>query len=506
LLQLTEPIWLFALTGITVPVIIHLWNLKKGKTIKVGSIALLSGYSKRPSRSLRVTDLLLLLLRCLFISLLAVLLSKPQWIGRTGVAPKGWVMAEPGSLSVIYPAHKGLIDSLLKKGFEFHYFNAEFRQENLAKALENEKKATLPRGRLSYWSLLKTLDHQLPRDFPVHLFTSNSLARFTGNRPRLLMNLQWHTHTSADSISSWLAAAYLTPADSIHVIEAESHPGSTSFKGYTIAYVDDRNTRFSTRIKTGKLLISGRTQGGASINDQLEVDTSTMRITIFTDKFYNDALYLKAALQAIQQFTARKIAISLVSNNMPPGQDWLFWLSDITVPASIKVNNLFRYEGGKSQLKHTHIRTGKSGLTADPALLNKAVPGNLPTGTSNSLWKDDFGNAVLSREDLGDSHVYHFYSRFDPAWNGLVWSDEFPRIMGELLLENDLTYPGDHSLADKRIIDTLQLQAATSTASVADKPGSVKKSLDLSRIIWLTAFIVFFLERVLSFNHKNEMV
>ena len=65
MLQLLNPIWLFAIGGIVIPLIIHLWNIKKGKTLKVGSISLLGESSRQSAKSLKLIDLLLLFLRCL---------------------------------------------------------------------------------------------------------------------------------------------------------------------------------------------------------------------------------------------------------------------------------------------------------------------------------------------------------------------------------------------------------------------------------------------------------
>ncbi|MEJ0102079.1 MAG: BatA domain-containing protein [Bacteroidota bacterium] len=62
--QLLQPLWLYVLTGISIPVIIHFWNQRPGKILKVGSVSLITDDSKEYKRSLKLSDLLLLLLRC----------------------------------------------------------------------------------------------------------------------------------------------------------------------------------------------------------------------------------------------------------------------------------------------------------------------------------------------------------------------------------------------------------------------------------------------------------
>ncbi|MEP6750371.1 MAG: BatA domain-containing protein, partial [Bacteroidota bacterium] len=61
--QLLQPIWLFALAGVSIPVIIHLWNRKPGKTLKVGSVALVEENILSYKKTIKLSELLLLLLR-----------------------------------------------------------------------------------------------------------------------------------------------------------------------------------------------------------------------------------------------------------------------------------------------------------------------------------------------------------------------------------------------------------------------------------------------------------
>jgi UDP-N-acetylglucosamine:LPS N-acetylglucosamine transferase len=58
----------FALAALSIPVIIHLWNIRPGKTLKVGSISLITEASKSTKRSFKLLDILLLIIRCLLLS------------------------------------------------------------------------------------------------------------------------------------------------------------------------------------------------------------------------------------------------------------------------------------------------------------------------------------------------------------------------------------------------------------------------------------------------------
>lgn len=127
MLQLVQNIWLWALTGLAVPVIIHLWNVAPGKTLKVGSIALFTESARSHAKSLKLSDLLLLLLRCLLLAVLVLLLTQPFWEVDV-TKEKGRVMIEKNSVKDAYSKFRPRIDSLLKAGYAFHYFNPGFEE------------------------------------------------------------------------------------------------------------------------------------------------------------------------------------------------------------------------------------------------------------------------------------------------------------------------------------------------------------------------------------------
>lgn len=500
--QLIEPIWLLAMAGIAIPVIIHLWNIKKGKTLKVGSIAFLIQRSRQSARSLRLSDILLLVLRCLFISLLAMLLSKPLWqqpADQNNI--KGWILIEPGRLTEVYPVFKPLIDSLLHAGFEFHYFREGFKKDDLQTILKNKRDTSIE-SPYSYWSLLQLLERAIPDNLPVQLFTGNRLIQFSGNRPGLSLNLSWHTYTPSDSVFSATAAAYLTSADSIRVIKYISRPTGTSYATQTFAAALHRYTDYFVHIESGKLMIADN----RVIKNEVEVDTTTLRIAIYTDNFINDAYYLKAALEAIQQYTSRKINVSLVRSivEIPPGRHWLFWLSEKPVSKGLHANNIFSYENGKPVRISSSINYHRISLASGQIALYQLISADTSKNIlSESTWQDGFGKPVLLNDKIDNCNIYHFFSRFDPDWNDLVWSDKFAEILLELIL-GDANGFNRNSLTDKRVIDTQQLKPAVTNEKHTTKTRNPVKRSDLSMIIWLAAFTVFFLERILSFNKKKQ--
>jgi len=51
------------------------------------------------------------------------------------------------------------------------------------------------------------------------------------------------------------------------------------------------------------------------------------------------------------------------------------------------------------------------------------------------------------------TNLYHFYSRFDPSWSDLVWSNDFPKMMLKIIINPSKT----DEKYDRRFIDAKQL-------------------------------------------------
>lgn len=481
-----HPIWFFALTAISIPVAIHLWNIRKGKTLKVGSIALITAGSQKRTVSRRLSELLLLLLRCLLLILLAFILAIPLWNrSNNSLKTKGWLLIPGEGAKEAYQKFKPKIDSLIKAGFEFHYFDKGFVKADLNKVLADMTRHS--NSDASYWTLVQQLDGQIAPSLPVYVFTSNGATHFTGEKPQVSLNLRWQTYTSTDSVSRWLGKAWLTNDGDIGVIEGNSNPTGTSYENYFIRS-GDQSTNFDVHADNGKLSVSLKNS-----NEQVPVDTSTWRFAIYTDKNRSDVGYLKAALESVIQFAKHKAIIKQYTdaNQIPPHQHWVFWLSAKPANRQPQYDNLFVYENGKFNHINTWIETESSDQkTALYQSVNAQNKGFV-------LWKDGFGNPVLSLEKRSDKHLYHFYSRFDPAWSDLVWSDEFPKMLLKLIAGTEAEPAAKY---DKRILSNQQIIPL----STGERPVSVEKvtnHIDLSRYMWLMLALMFFTERWLT--HRN---
>ncbi len=506
MLQLLNPLWLWAIAAISIPILIHLWHIKTGKTLKIGSIALLGESARQSSRSFRITDWLLLLLRCLLLILLAFLLTEPFWQKQAQQTKiKGWILIEKEPVKEVYAHFKPQIDSLLKAGYELHQFDASFKALKLQEVLQDtSRKAINPKPR-PYWSLLKLLEQQIQQKMPAYLFTSNQLQHFKGKRPTLNINLNWKTYTPADSVSTWIQNAYFTSTDSIRLLVGESKPAGTSFSTINLQSADRGNSNFKVSFEEGKPVVALKN----SPQKPVSVDTSTLKITIYQNQFPADAAYLNAALQAVKKFSGRKMKIVSASNfnQVSNNQDWIFWLSNENFPSNtsklIAGGNIFGYENGKTQTINSWISSENPG---DPINLYQQI---LPdkrsiNATVENVWQNGFGEPILSNQHLGNRNFYRFYSRFNPSWNDLVWSNDFPKLLLNLILKS-YSQP-DFEVYDKRMINPDQQQILVEKEpDFSSKIAKPKDLTDLKHAFWIALFLVFLVERIVSSQTKKEV-
>ncbi|MGV3602245.1 MAG: BatA domain-containing protein [Dyadobacter fermentans] len=84
-MTLLQPYMLWGLLAVAIPVAIHFWYQKKGRTIAWAATRWLGEQTALRHRGFRLNEVLLMLLRCLLVALLAFILSKPitDWFGGT---------------------------------------------------------------------------------------------------------------------------------------------------------------------------------------------------------------------------------------------------------------------------------------------------------------------------------------------------------------------------------------------------------------------------------------
>jgi hypothetical protein len=290
-MQFLNPIWLWSALGVVIPIAIHLWNQQPGNILEVGSIQFMDPSPSKRSSRLQLTEIWLLILRCLIILLVALFLSKPIWNSSTQHGTKGWVLLPRASAQTAYQTHQFQIDSLLKMGMEIHALESGFPLMNLESTTElSEMDTSHHQAVPNYWKLAIQLEQQAPDHHQLHLFTPELLRYYQGNKPRFNRKINWHTYPLVLKLDTAKAVA-----------------------------------------------------------------KKTIRITLYTDQYQQDLSYVIAAFKAIQELKGNSFSWAIISDPAKiPAADWLFWLSEAPTPKG-KFAHIFSYQIGSVRPIQSHL-------------------------------------------------------------------------------------------------------------------------------------------------------
>src|SRR4051812_18737531 len=106
-MTVANPIFLWCLAGLAIPLTIHLLSRKEGKIVKLGSIRHVQESSTRQFRGIRLNEILLLVLRSALIVVFTLILSGLLFPGARSTK---WVVVEKGLEA--QPRVTAAIDSL----------------------------------------------------------------------------------------------------------------------------------------------------------------------------------------------------------------------------------------------------------------------------------------------------------------------------------------------------------------------------------------------------------
>ena len=291
-----NPMYLWALLGLAVPVAIHLWSKDEGRTIKVGSIANLKESENTQTRTLQLNEWLLLLLRMLAITLLVFILAEP--FAKTKTRNQDLVyLVEPELLKI--DTFKNSIDSLAESK-TVKLFLEDFPEYNVADSVKTV--AT------DYWQLVRDFEN-LKADSLV-VFSKSLVKGFKGKRPEITENVNWVTIDSIQTVEGIVALTQLQ--DSVEVLEVKSTKEKLRFK---------KSVRESAAIQ--------------NLDTDLEIQSlDTLQVYAFAeDSLEADLKFLKTGFESLSTYLKRPIAITDIAPNETPQGGILIWLSTENIPA-----------------------------------------------------------------------------------------------------------------------------------------------------------------------------
>lgn len=298
-MQFTNPIWLWALSGLAIPVGIHLLSRTEGKTMYIGSLRYLKDSPAARFRHLRLNEIGLLLLRCALLALIVFLLAGLTVNFNSEV--RKWIVIEKG---IENSEHYGpMIDSLEKHGFETRLLKPGFPL--LKDSADNQQG-------LDYWGAAEKL-RAMDLD-SVIVVSYGYVNQFRGERISLPASISWFVdEPRADNFVAWKVS---NNVDS--VFTRTGHTSSTV-------------TRFETKKEH-------------AVPENKNTVADTVKISLFSDKeFTYDQKTLTATIDAIQTITPHTLIVSLKSKDElnPADSSWIIWLSHEAFPIDYKKSIAF---------------------------------------------------------------------------------------------------------------------------------------------------------------------
>jgi len=289
--------------GVSIPIAIHLWNRKSGRVIKVGSVRFLHASESSSYSSLRLTEVMLLLLRILLIFLLSLIMSGAYYLSSNS--------------NIDYKTI--LIDQKLKNEGEYvSLFDslAQYESHDL-----NTYVDTLP---LDYWQIIKALGDRSGEEFVV--YSSNPLHLFKGKKVMLPRNVKW-IYLPLNN-KTFIVGAQRFSTDSVLVILGNSNSEVLKIDKYKRHY-----STLTSRVEIGGIEVLFDRGGNQFIYDGDSIPISQQPIikcrVVYDDEFEDDVAYIDAAFKAITTSGSCTINGDYVrtSDYIAESADWFFWLS-----------------------------------------------------------------------------------------------------------------------------------------------------------------------------------
>lgn len=537
MLTLLTPTALLALTGLLVPVAIHLWNRRPGREVAVGSLRWLAAGANRRLRNLKPEQLWLLLLRAALLAVLAVAVAGPVWRQRQPTS-RGVVLLSaevPGTPA--FAAVRPTIDSLRRRGYVVRWLAAGFPKVSgagwRAEAAGRRDSARLvtEAGRQANQWLWARVE-QAAAAFagqPLYVVTPAALAGFEGSHRPLRANITWQALADTTT-ATWLAAADVV-GDSLHLLVGRSSETQTTFRrqrvrkqvgqqplsGQPIRVAGLAPLRLQPSTADGRNPVLVPTNAAPGVATGVAVGILPLVIAIYsTPEYAADARYLEAALRAAAVgLTIPPLLHRVKARPTNIASGWTFWLSNEPLPQEWQKDrrnkaHVWQEAAGPGVADTARLATNAADAT--PVTIFRRGTGASPKA-ARPLWADGQGRAVLTRQALGQGAIYRLNTRLNPRWSTLADDPALPAHLLALLQPaptDDWAAPAVQAAPmatahDHRALDPTQL--ILSRPSITEKsplqsqdpaPAQAFRFTDLRPWLVLAAGLLFLLERLLA--------
>ncbi|RCR71682.1 BatA domain-containing protein [Larkinella punicea] len=289
-MEFIQPLFLWGIGAVVIPVVIHFWHQKRGKTLAWAATRWLQEKNQQQQRGIKLDNLLLLILRCLVIILLALLLSQPILTGLTKpVVVEKIHLVQPEQLVV--DNYRFELEEAIKKGEAVYWINTA------TEAIKDP--AQLPDQRTFNPNVLQSaINTASAKPSELHLYVLNNQQ--LANAPFIRVPAQFKLHTMVDSASRPVRPYLKLPGSGNVFVNASNQLVNSTALSKGIRFQDVQAH-------------SGRLTALVDFRDKTEQQT------------------VLAALNALSDVYALGIQID-VKKNQKTGYDWVLTDQDVIAP------------------------------------------------------------------------------------------------------------------------------------------------------------------------------
>lgn len=330
-MSFVQPSYLWALLGLLVPIAIHLWSKKEAKTIKIGSVQLLSESKSRQSSSIQLNEWWLLLLRMAIISLITLVMAKPQWQSKVNNSKLTYII-EPEFVK----------NEKFMAGFTDLQADQEIRLLQSGLPInDTEYTNSDDFNSADYWSLASEMD-ALQTD-SIIVFTNGYAKGLKGARPETNHDINWIVLDSAQTVEKPLIA-YQTEKN-ITLFTANNSPVASKIAKENIELGDVY--QLTSNGDSLQVLSSNSNSNSNSNSTKIPlIQQPAIEVSlVYADSLSADKTYIAAALAALSTYLNREINVeSSLDNEVLENKesDLTIWLSTKPAPVSARKKLVFK--------------------------------------------------------------------------------------------------------------------------------------------------------------------
>ncbi len=338
-MSFAQPSYLWALLGLLVPIAIHLWSKKQAKTIKIGSVQLLSESKSRQSSSIQLNEWWLLLLRMAIISLITLVMAKPLWKSKVNNSKLTYIIEPELARNENFMAR--FID--LQADQEIRLLQSGLPKNDVEYANSQDFRSA------DYWSLASEMN-ALKTD-SIIVFTHGYAKGLKGARPETNHDINWIVLDSAQNLEKPLLA-YQTE-ENIALFTAINSPVASKIAQKSIELGDVY--QLTSNGDSLKILSSSSSSSSSSDSARIPViQQKALEVAlVYADSLSTDKTYIEAALAALSTYLGREIIVeSFLDSELLENKetDLMIWLNTKPAPVSARKTLIFKNDSISNSL------------------------------------------------------------------------------------------------------------------------------------------------------------